>query len=231
MLSVISLFALLAPYAALSRHVVYVDPCPTPLRHSVVHKTATRAVLKKNADKYSENSLWYQAFRHPCLQVFFRGERLGIANQYVIYGTCNYEQLFRYDASYVPKYGCWRTGLSIRDQTQMNHCKKTRQEDTIHMAEDKIFSEHGEILEVPNSDAPKFSNYYRYGKYAGNWSYPRNCRCNDSAKFELDKLWRASSCYDDGPLELMIVGVIAVLGIAMFVAKAVMTYYLNGACE
>lgn len=62
-------------------------------------------------------NLLYQMQRNPCLELQYQGGQLAGATHFRLYGTCNFQRMFRFTARLSRKYACWRLDMAVWNRT------------------------------------------------------------------------------------------------------------------
>lgn len=157
------------------------DPTPKPVQ------LARRAVITSEAAiPNNSRNIGYQIQRAPCLQLEYVGLSLGAASRIVIYGTCNYERMFRFSTVFVPAHNCWQSWMATWQGENCETGNFTNDCSFGHRG-DSTFNEHFSSLFVDLLDEAVTSSDH----------LGRECDC--SASRSMADFWRGK-CWDGGKI-------------------------------
>lgn len=108
-----TLFFLLVATAENPVGQMMIQPCPATLKPTQLTRRAV--VTPEQLPRVSNDSrnLMHQIVRGPCLQLEHSGQDVGSDSPVNIYGTCDYERMFRYTSVHVGEYNCWQSRMAI----------------------------------------------------------------------------------------------------------------------
>lgn len=142
------------------------ESCPKPTTQSLMsavnnkHLSSESLTVYKVASSeglipYSRDSLIIAMLGSPCLEIHYSGTTMNESMLLIIYGTCEFMQLFRF-VSYAPTPGsCSNAEIAFVNRSPIKNCKPIIAAETVSMTFGQAFNAtYGEVygLEVAFSE-------------------------------------------------------------------------------
>lgn len=106
-----------------------IQPCPPILKPIQLFRRGVITPEMQLRISNDSRNLIHQIFRGPCLQLEYADQHSKDSSPVAIYGTCNYERMFRYTRVHVAEYDCWQLRMAI---WEAGNCAADRLTDDFH---------------------------------------------------------------------------------------------------
>lgn len=181
------------------------EPCQPPLQIPKVRFEVVIASWKLESLPNPKFNLLYQILQNPCLELQYQGGGLSSATFYRLYGTCNFRRMFRFTARLSRHYSCWRTVLTLWNQTVPKGYEHRRSSTELYefgldlrmglsLASEKLGNSSHNVMFIP-SDTPasrkltedEIRKNFKVFEHDANGTYAEipKCWCSNRSQSEM----------------------------------------------
>lgn len=229
---VLPLLAVLQAFLNQAHQVVQLRPCtPLPEPSMMQYIVEQTDFFNPNAPRNPTGPV-HPMTRNPCLELAYYGVDRRESNILTFYGTCNFQEMFRYRTQLVRPYGCWQSELTLWDnRAEPGNCRRFRDHTTLALYNwiryIIVVEENQHVLEDEINLLVPIVDYY--GKHdedmrhTYNHARIRQCQCNATGRPRLTEAWRRHcSAAEQGPNSrwlwtAMVVGIVVLNGTVVFI--------------